>query len=68
MSYKNEILDDVGKDLYRATKILSDINHNFASVEVGNYCNIIRACNDILCNVAEDLYQLRDKEVSDETI
>jgi hypothetical protein len=61
MSYKNEVIDSVIKDLYKATKVLNDIDHDLAFVDSGNCVNIIRSCEQILLCVAEDLYERKDK-------
>ena len=61
MSYENEIIDSVIKDLYKAAKLLGDIDHNLAYTTTGNATNIIRSCEQILLYVAEDLYERKDK-------
>jgi hypothetical protein len=66
MSYQNEIITDVIKDIYKATKLLSDIDHNLAFTTTGNATNIIRSCEQILLCVAEDLYEKKTKEEQDE--
>ena len=63
MSYKNEVIDSVIKDLYKATKVLNDIDHNLPFVDSGSCVNIIRSCEQILLYVIEDLYERKDKGV-----
>ena len=59
MSYKQEVLTSVYKDIYKATKILGDLDHNLAYVEgVSSYTTILRSCEQILLAVAEELYQV----------
>ena len=61
MSYENEVIDSVIKDLYKATKLLNAIDHNLAYTTTGNATNIIRSCEQILLYVAEDLHQFKAK-------
>lgn len=59
MSYKKEVLTSVYKDIYKATKILGDLDHNLAYVEgISSYTTILRSCEQILLAVAEELYQV----------
>ncbi len=66
MSYKQEVLTSVCKDIYKATRILGDLDHNLAYVEsTSSYTTILRSCEQILLAVAEELYQIVAKEGED---
>ena len=62
MTYKNDVIEDVVKDMFRAAKILENINHNLAFVDVGNSTGIIRNLEQLILYLAEDLRELRDKD------
>ena len=55
MSYKQEVLVSVYENIYKATEILGDLDHNLAYVESAS--RILRSCEQILLAVAEELYQ-----------
>ena len=67
MSYKKEVLMDVYHDIFKAAKIIGDIDHNFGYIdgEVSSYASIIRSCNQILLNVAEELFQIAEEDRKD---
>ena len=59
MSYKQEVLMEVYHDIFKATKIIGNIDHNFAYInQASSYVTIIRSCEQILLSVAEELYQM----------
>lgn len=63
MSYKQEVLMRVYHDIFKATKIIGDIDHNFGYIDQGgSYATIIRSCEQILLSVAEELYQIAVEE------
>lgn len=62
MTYKNDIIDDVVKDMLKAAKILGNIDHNLSFVDVGNSVGIIRNLEQLILYLAEDLRELRDKD------
>ena len=62
MTYKNDVINDVVKDMFKAAKILASINHNLAFVDVGNNMGIIRNLEELILYIAEDLRELRDKD------
>ena len=62
MTYKNEVIDSVIKDLYKAAKILGDIDHNLGYIDAGNAAGVIRSLEQLVMYTATDLYLLKDKE------
>ena len=62
LTYKNDIIDDVVNDMFKAAKILGNIDHNLAFVDVGNSTGIIRNIEQLILYLAEDLRELRDKD------
>ena len=66
--YRENLLSEGSRDVMRAVKILSEIDHNLFMLSSA-YINIIRSCEEILKEVAEELYQLaviEAKEKEDE--
>ena len=56
--YEQEIVRDIINDLYKATKILNDVNGNFGLViETSSHHTIIDSCRQILLSVSEELIQ-----------
>ena len=55
--WRENILVEASGDVLKAVKILSEINHNLPTLS-SSYMNIIRSCEEILKEVAEELYQL----------
>ena len=66
MSYKQEVLTSVCKDIYKATKILGDLDHDLAYVEsTSSYTTILRSCEQILLAVAEEMWREGKREDED---
>ena len=52
------VLINVNKELFKAIKILSDLNHDFVFVnETTSYHTIIHSCWQILLTVSEEITQ-----------
>lgn len=54
--YELGLMQDTANDLYKALKILTDIDHNMGCITSVHY-SVILGCKDILSAVAEDLYE-----------
>ena len=66
MTYEKEIYADIVRDLFKVTKILGDLDHNFAFTKCGgSYSTIVRSVEQILLTIAEELKELRNQETSD---
>ena len=60
--YELGVMQDTANDLYKAVKILTDVDHNMGYILSVHY-PVILGCKDILSAIAEDLYS-RSKEQS----
>lgn len=66
MSYEKEIYAEITRDLFKVTKILGDLDHNFAFTKRGDrYHTIVRSTEQILLTLAEELRELSREETSD---
>jgi hypothetical protein len=58
--YSQEVMAEVQRDLIKAIKILSNIDHNFAFV---SGCEleyaVVKSCIDLLSEVSQNIYEVK---------
>lgn len=66
MTYEQEMYSDIARDLFKVTKVLGDLDHNFAFTKCGgSYSTIVRSIEQILLTLAEELKELSSQETFD---
>lgn len=61
--YQQGIYEEAANDLYKALKIIREIDGNLAFTDMYFSHRVIQGSYDILMSVAEDLYQRSKNEV-----